>query len=114
MFQHLIETFDLEFDVDKSMTDEIYLNAFLYQYNNNPFQLEERTYPVNFGYKIDNITKTSIELPPDYKIKNLPETVHIRLPNNAGSFQTTFSERDHKIFVFSNLKLNYVIYNPEK
>jgi len=110
----LIETFDLEFDVDKSMTDEIYLNAFLYQYNNNPFQLEERTYPVNFGYKINNITKTSIELPPDYKIKNLPETVHIRLPNNGGSFQTTFSERDHKIFVFSNLKLNYVIYNPEK
>lgn len=110
----LIESFDFEFEVEESMADELYLNPFLYRYRTNPFQLEERTYPVNFGYKINNITKTSIEIPQAYKIKTIPETVHIRLPNNGGSFITTFSERNNKIYVFSNLKLNYIIYKPEK
>jgi hypothetical protein len=110
----LTERFDIEFDAEESIGNEIFLNPFIYRYKNNPFQLEERSYPINFGYKINDITKTSIELPSGYKVKSLPGPVHIKLPNNGGSFVANYAEKDNKILVYSNLKINYPVYNPEK
>lgn len=110
----LIERFDVEFETEESIANEIFLNPYLYKYESNPFQLEERTYPVNFGYKINNITKTSIELPLGYRIKTLPKNVHIKLPNNGGSYVSSITEKDNKIYVYSILKINYPIYKPEK
>ncbi len=110
----LTERFDVEFEAEESMANELFLNPFLYRYKSNPFQLEERTYPVNFGYKINDITKTSIEIPSGYKVKSLPQPVHIKLPNNGGSFVASFAKKDNRVLIYSNLKINYPIYNPEK
>ncbi len=110
----LTERFDVEFEAEEAMANELFLNPFLYKYKNNPFQLEERTYPVNFGYKINDITKTSIELPQGYKVRSLPEPVHIKLPDNGGSFVANFTEKDNKIFIYSTLKINYPVYSAEK
>ncbi len=110
----LTERFDIEFEAVETIGNEIYVNPFLYKYKNNPFQLEERNYPVNFGYKINDVTKTSIELPDGYKIKTLPNPVQFKLPNNGGSFITVFTEKDNKILIYSHLRFNYAIYKPEK
>ena len=110
----LIEEFDIEMDLEQPLGQQTYFNPMVIKYASNPFQLEERNYPVNFGYKIDDITKIKINIPKGYKISNLPKPTLIKLPNNGGSYIANYHEKDGDVLIFSHLKLNYTVYKPEK
>ncbi len=88
-----IENFEIEVEMNEFIGEEIFLHAFLYRYEKNPFQLDKRNYPVNFGYKLNNVTKTSIELPQGYSVKKMPETVLRKLPNNGGYYKAVYSKK---------------------
>lgn len=110
----LIEKFDVEMDLEKPLGQQTYFNPMVIKYASNPFQLEERNYPVDFGYKIDDITKIKINIPGGYKVSNLPKPTHIELPNKGGSYIANYHEKDGELLIFTHLKLNYAIYKAEK
>lgn len=110
----LIERFDIEIDLEQPLGQQTYFNPMVIKYASNPFQLEERNYPVNFGYKIDDITKIKIKIPKGYNIHNLPKPTLIKLPNKGGSYVANYHKKDGELLIFTHLKLNYTIYKAEK
>lgn len=66
----------------------IYLNPFSFRFfDSNPFKLEERTYPIDFGHKSMYSYLVQIDLPENYSLETLPETRLLSLPDRAGTIQ---------------------------
>ena len=53
---------------------------------NNPFNLDERTYPVDLGAKRMEIHSVQIELPDGYQIEDAPKNVKLVLPENTAQY----------------------------
>jgi hypothetical protein len=80
----------------------------------NPFKLNERNYPVDWGMPSDNRVILTMHLPENYVVENFPQGVAISLPNTGGKFITTFNGEDNG-FTFSNMtQFNKSIYIPEE
>lgn len=70
--------------------ERIYLNPFSFRFfDSNPFKLEERTYPIDFGHKSAYSYMVQIELPENYILEALPETRLLSLPERTGSIHFT-------------------------
>ncbi|MDY2587648.1 DUF3857 domain-containing protein [Winogradskyella aquimaris] len=109
-FQEKIE-FTLEPEL---IADKIYLNPFIIKFFEvNPFKLQERTYPIDFGYK-DSYTYTlSIDLGDNLKVLELPKPANIILPNQTGSFVFNIDLTDDILTLFFKVKFDKAIYGPE-
>lgn len=85
--EELILEFDLE-NASQKINDMIYVNPFSFKFfDENPFKLKERTYPIDFGYKDAYSYSISLKLPEDHEIVELPERKFISLPEGGGSLQ---------------------------
>ncbi len=109
----LIENFNIEINTADSMGDNIYLNPFIEKYYKNPFQLEQRNYPVNFGFKMQEFYMVEISIPESFNIKKIPKNNIFKLPNNGGLFITKFKKEKNKITVFTKIQLNQTIYETK-
>ncbi|WP_136481687.1 DUF3857 domain-containing protein [Cognatitamlana onchidii] len=68
--------------------DKMYFSPLFHlKINENPFKLEKREFPVDFGYPSITSYRVIINIPEGYKIENLPEPAVIGLPDNLGSFK---------------------------
>nr|WP_321452836.1 hypothetical protein [uncultured Carboxylicivirga sp.] len=66
--------------------DMVLINPFLFEaVDENPFKMEERQYPVDFGYLRDKMLITKITIPDDYEISEIPEPVKIVMPDKSAS-----------------------------
>ncbi|RXP57902.1 DUF3857 domain-containing protein [Lutibacter sp. HS1-25] len=91
--------------------DKIYIKPLLFKSETeNPFKLEKREYPIDFGTPlIDNVT-VSIAIPEGYKVASIPEKIAIGLPNNYGMYLFDVLTSGNSINVKSYLKINTAIY----
>ncbi|HLV93495.1 MAG TPA: hypothetical protein VKX34_10260 [Aequorivita sp.] len=76
----------------------------------NPFKMQERSYPMDFGYPFTNTYLISIDLRDVYKIEQLPESRAIKLPNDDGECSVTYAVDQNKINIRFNFKLNKYTY----
>ncbi|WP_386130849.1 DUF3857 domain-containing protein [Winogradskyella litorisediminis] len=91
--------------------DKIYFNPFVYQfYSENPFKLQQRTYPVDFGYKQAFLYTLELELGDNLKVVELPEPTTMALPNKAGMVTFSSSANEKKLSVFVRIKLDKPVY----
>lgn len=68
--------------------DKIYFSPlFFFKTDENPFKLENREFPVDFGYPSVTSYRININTPEGYKIESVPESLAIGLPDNLGSFK---------------------------
>lgn len=106
--------FSEEFNItleDEIISDKIYLNPFLYKfYDQNPFKLEQRTYPIDFGYKQAFLYSLEINLGERLKVVELPEDTSLALPDKAGLITFSFKANEDKLSVFTRIKLDKAIY----
>lgn len=85
--------------------DKIYLNPILkYHTTKNPFKLEKREYPVNFGHPMHISYLLIMEIPKGYDIEYTPEPAMVTLPENSGTFSYKVMLSGDKIM--ANLKFN--------
>ncbi|WP_033961870.1 DUF3857 domain-containing protein [Psychroserpens jangbogonensis] len=109
-------TFKLSFDASKSLDligDKLYLNPyFIAFFSENPFKLQERSYPVDFGYKQSFIYTSKLNLGENYSVEELPESKKINLPENAGSLITNYSISGNSVLIYFKLTFNKAIYEP--
>ena len=60
--------------------DMVYFNPFFIQFfDENPFQMEERRYPIDFGYPVHYKYQINIQVPEGYKVHELPKKTAIAL-----------------------------------
>lgn len=109
----LIENFEIEFEAAESIGNNIYLNPFIERYSKNPFQLNQRNYPVNFGFKINETYQAKIIIPDSFIIKSIPENIAFKLPNNGGSFVASFKKSANNVQIYTKINLNQTIYKVE-
>ena len=83
--EDLIVTYELN-NKSQKIDETIYYNPFNFKFvEENPFNLEKRTYPIDFGYKDSYTYSSMIQIPEGYSIAELPEQKAVRLPGKGGS-----------------------------
>ena len=87
--------------------DFIYLNPMLLsRWEENPFQAEERTYPVDFGYPGQVEQVISLQLPEGYVIEEMPGNMQVQLPNEGGAYTRLTQEQFGRLTLRSVYTLN--------
>lgn len=83
-------------------------------FDENLLKQEKRNYPVDFGITMKNTIRSTIQIPEDFVIDELPEQVMFTLPNNAGLFQFQIVNKKNLLQVVCSFKLNKSIFLPNE
>ncbi|MCB0462586.1 MAG: DUF3857 domain-containing protein [Flavobacteriaceae bacterium] len=105
--QPIIESYDLELQKDIELNSDkvVFSPLFFLKMNENPFKNDERSYPINFGYKHERKTIVSLKIPEGFEIKSLPQSVKISLPENIGYYQYQITRFSNTINLVTELKV---------
>ena len=98
--------FSLENQADV-IGDKIYFSPTLFlTIRENPFKLEERNYPIDFGFPWTEKLIISVKIPDGYGVESKLDPVAASLPNDIGSFKFIISETHNeiKLLVTTELK----------
>jgi len=94
--------------------DNIYLNPFFVKFfKENPFKLQERTYPIDFGYQDSYFYLFKLELNDHYEIVELPENTNVNLPNNSGQILFSSKQMGNTLNLMFKIDFKKSIYDPE-
>jgi hypothetical protein len=110
--QYLIENYSIKMDVyENPQADQLYFNPFfLGRISKNPFNLNDRTYPVDLGAATDVRVYINIKLPSKYELIDQPKNLAVGLPNNDGKYVNTTGLQDNLLTFTQLLQLNKPIY----
>ena len=90
--------------------DKIYFSPlFFLRTKENPFKLEKREFPVDFGYPSSSTYRITVNLPEGYKIESMPEVVMLSLPDSLGSFKYIISGQGTSVQLMVEYKINQPI-----
>lgn len=113
---HLLKKYEVEFSAHYSTYEtNLYLNPFfINRIIKNPFNLNERTYPVDLGSASDERIIISITLPEKYNVVEQPKDLAIGLPNGGGKYILKTNIEENKITISQFKQFNKSIYSPEE
>ena len=94
--------------------DFIYLNPMVFpSFDENPFKLENRNYPVEIPYPIKENYVLNLTIPDGYMIEELPEQVKLTLPKKGGKFQYFVKTIDaSRVQLISKVSINQLYFTP--
>ena len=106
------ETFEIKKDSER-IGDKIYINPFIItSFNENPLKLQERNYPIDFGYK--HAYLFSVQLKTDnYDVISVPKPVSISLPNNTGRLIYSVNINEDSVTIFLKYDFKESIYSSD-
>jgi hypothetical protein len=87
---------------------------FLNRTDENPFKMEDRKYPVDFGCPIEELYVLKLNVPLGYSILEKPDDMILKLPKDGGKFVYSVNQIGNKIQFLSHLTIKTTIYNPEE
>jgi hypothetical protein len=90
----------------------LYINPMLYlRQNENPFKLENRVYPVDFGSASDQTFVCKLTVPANYQPEEIPVSKVMMLPNNAGKYVYNINVMGNVITLTSMLSINQSLFS---
>jgi hypothetical protein len=111
------EEFNESFDIElrpETIGDVVYVNPFLFTFfDENPFKLQERTYPIDFGYKDVYQHSIKINLNNNYEVLELPEEITKQLPNNTGQLVFKVLSEEDAIIIYFKYDFKEAVYNSQ-
>ena len=108
-----LETFNIEYNFD-DIAGNLYINPFLFKFfTENPFKLQERTYPIDFGFKDAFLYTLKLNLDDSFEIVEKPEDQTLTLPNNKGSLVLSSNIQDNSVLLYFKFNFNESLYGPE-
>lgn len=94
--------------------NKIYINPFIIKFfEENPFKLQERSYPIDFGYKDAYIYNMKIELNDGLKVIEFPSAINYSLPNGSGSLLFNVGLKENELILHFKVMFNLPIYDIE-
>lgn len=80
----------------------------------NPFNLDERSYPVDLGSNIEETFLLNIILPKNLKVNNKPKNISMSLPNRDARYIYIIKEENDKLIIQVSLSLNKPMFVPDE
>ncbi|KAA9340780.1 transglutaminase domain-containing protein [Adhaeribacter soli] len=94
--------------------DIIYLSPFQDQAEQgNPFKLENRLFPIDFGTPIEQTYIFNYTLPEGFRIDEQPKNVSVTLPDNAGKFVYSINYTGNTLSCVSKISINRAVFMAE-
>jgi hypothetical protein len=105
---NVIETFDFQ---DKNSVElignKIYISPLLFlTLKSNPFQSENRKFPVDFNFPFKDSFSLTIKIPEGYEVEFLPEQIAMSMIDNLGSFKFNSSATASQIQIAVTFNVN--------
>ena len=111
----LRQVFQAEYSENFDDTDIVYLNPVIFStLTNNPFKLEERQFPVDYGCPQEKSLVTSIQVPEGYEVEEVPENKILALPNRGGKFMYSANVMGDKIQISVTFKVGQTIFSQQE
>lgn len=112
----LIESYEVEFAVyDGTNKEQLFINPFfINKISKNPFNLNERTYPVDLGSTSDERIVINISLPEKYELLEKPKDMAIGLPNGGGRYLLQSTVIDNQLSLNQMLQFNKAVYSSDE
>ncbi len=105
----LKEEFEIIMENDGIIGDKIYLYPFFMdRLEENPFKLDSRIYPVDFGYPTKSEYTMTFLIPENFEIASMPKNKSMALPNKKGYFMYNSVFKNHKI----NINFKFILNKP--
>lgn len=114
--ESLVEEYDIEMKAFDNMNlDQLFFNPFFIErISKNPFNLNERTYPVDLGSVKEVRILASLKLPENFTISDKPKDFTMVLSNKGGKYQFQTAQ-EGKVFTYNQLfQLSKPIYSPDE
>ncbi len=114
----VVQGVDFNFEFAKKGLEEystFYFNPMIMgRLSSNPFNLENRTYPVDFDYTFDENMVMTITIPENWQVDELPTPVLYRLPGRAGEFRRIIKAEGNTITLNFRYKIDKMRFMPEE
>lgn len=109
------ESFDFYKETGAEIIDgKIYIQPLLFlKITENPFKLEHREYPIDFGYPMKDTYIVSINFPEDYILESSPDPIVVKIPNDLGEFRYAPKVIGNKILLSVSMELSSPIMSSE-
>jgi len=96
------------------INDKLYIAPMLFlKSTENPFKLDTREYPIDFGYPLKQRYMINISIPESYIVESNPEPMILKLPEDLGVFQYSSKVLGGKVQISVAVELNKAIMGPE-
>jgi len=107
--------YDFKMKSDLSV-DLLYFNPamFFKSFHENPFKSEDRKYPVEMDFPIDETYFFDMEIPNGYEIDELPKSTKVLFHAKDGFFQYHIAKADNKVQFLCMVKLNKATFAAEE
>ncbi|MCK8481132.1 DUF3857 domain-containing protein [Psychroserpens algicola] len=106
--------FSEEFKVEQSLENvggNLYINPFLITFfDKNPFKLQQRTYPIDFGYEDAFLYSVELNVK-DYEVIDIPKPINLSLPNKTGTLIFNSSINGDSVILFFKFNFKEAIYD---
>lgn len=83
-------------------------------FDENPFKVEERSYPVEIPYGFSYKQIVNIPIPKGYAVEEIPEQVSISLANGGGKAEFRISNADSKLQIIYAIDIDNLIFTPDE
>ena len=105
-----------ELDYNPEKANILYINPmFAEGYKKNPFKSEERLYPVEMPYTMDETFILNMEIPAGYEVDELPKQMLAKYDEEGTSFfEYRIQKSDNMISLRSRIKLVRAYYEPDE
>ena len=80
----------------------------------NPFSEQERVAPVVLPYPVWEAHMLGLRIPEGYELVQVPESIRVMMPGNAGQFIYNVVADNRIIHVTSSIEINRTRYSPEE
>lgn len=112
----LVEKYEVEFTVtDGTNQNQFYFSPFfINMITKNPFNLNERNYPVDLGAASDERIIVNLALSDKFELLEKPKDMAIGLPNSGGKYLLKTNLDGETLTLNQILQFNNAIYQPEE
>ena len=84
-------------------------------FDENPFKLEERSYPVEIPYPFSYKQIIMLPIPEGFAVEEEPEGMRLTLPNSGGKASFQVSQlSDNQVQIIYQIDIDQLIYSPEE
>lgn len=100
-------------DYMENIDGKYYISPMAYMaMQENPFKLEERQYPIDYGYTQKERFIINMEVPDGYTVESLPESANMIVGDNAFNFKYLVSNQGAKIQIMVDFSVNKALVDP--